>query len=100
MDDLNAQIIEELRSNGGAVAGNFEGMALVILTTTGAKSGAKRENPVASPASDDTIYVFSSAAGSPSDPVFYRKLVATPSAHVEMGTDSFDAEAIVVELRR
>jgi deazaflavin-dependent oxidoreductase (nitroreductase family) len=97
MNDFNARIIEEFRANGGVLGGGFAGMPVVILTTTGAKTGAKRENPVAYRSADDTIYVFASAAGAPRDPDWFRNLVANPAVHVELGTESFDAEAIVVD---
>ena len=46
MKDFNQKIIEEFRSNNGVVGGPFEGAPLVIITTTGAKSGKRRENPL------------------------------------------------------
>jgi len=94
MNDFNSQIIAEFRSNAGVVGGNFAGMPLVLLTTTGAKSGLPRINPLACQlAEDGTIYVFASKAGATTDPDWYRNLVANPAVHVEHGTESFDAVA-------
>ena len=97
MNDFNATIIDEFRANAGVVGGNFEGMPVVLLTTTGAKSGLLRTNPLVGRQIDDKLYVFASKAGAPSDPDWYRNLVANPRVHVELGAESFDAEAVTVD---
>ncbi len=93
MNDFNAGIIEEFRANHGKVGGGFEGAPVVLLTTTGAKSGKKRVNPLVSPPDGDVIYVFASKGGAPTNPDWYYNLLAHPEVQVEFGDDTFDAVA-------
>ena len=97
MDDFNTKIIEEFRSNAGKVGGGFEGAPMLVLTTTGAKSGKTRENPMMYLAEGDRIYVFASKAGAPTNPDWYRNLVAHPEVTVELGTERFGAVAAPVD---
>jgi deazaflavin-dependent oxidoreductase (nitroreductase family) len=96
MDDFNRGIIEEFRANHGKVGGGFDGASLVLLTTTGAKTGTQRVNPLATLAQNDTLYVFASKGGAPTDPDWYRNLVAHPDVEVEYGDEKFPAVARVV----
>jgi deazaflavin-dependent oxidoreductase (nitroreductase family) len=96
VNDWNAKIIDEFRSNEGRVGGPFEGAPVLLLTTTGAKSGQARVNPMMYLLDGDTIYVFASKAGHPSNPDWYHNLVANPAVQVEIGTETFDASAHVV----
>jgi deazaflavin-dependent oxidoreductase (nitroreductase family) len=97
MDDFNTKIIDEFRSNGGKVGGGFAGAPMLLLTTTGAKSGKTRENPMMYLAEGDRIYVFASKAGAPTNPDWYHNLVAHPEVTVELGTDRFEAVATPVD---
>jgi len=63
MNDFNRGVIEEFRANHGKVGGGFAGAPVVLLTTTGAKSGKKRLNPLVALVEGDTLYVFASKAG-------------------------------------
>ncbi len=85
--DFNKQNIDEFRRNGGKVGGQFEGFPLLLLTSTGAKSGTERVNPVAYFDIDDKIYVVGSAAGRESSPGWVFNLRANPQAAVEIGAD-------------
>ena len=97
MNDFNRQVIEEFRSNEGRVGGPFEGAPMVLLTTTGAKSGAERTTPlVCLPGDGETVYVFASKAGAPTDPAWYHNLVAHPDVTVERGTERYAATATPV----
>jgi deazaflavin-dependent oxidoreductase (nitroreductase family) len=96
MHDFNRGIIEEFRANHGKVGGGFDGASLVLLTTTGAKTGTQRVNPLATLAQNDTLYVFASKGGAPTDPDWYRNLVAHPDVEVEYGDEKFPAVARVV----
>lgn len=96
-NDFNSQVIAEFRANGGAVGGPFEGTRILLLTTTGAKSGLERVNPVVCRVEGDDIYVFASKAGAPTDPDWYHNLVANPEVGVELGADRFAARAVVLE---
>jgi len=95
-DDWNARIIEEFRSNEGRVGGQFEGAPLLLLTSTGARSGKERVNPMMYLAEGERLYVFASKAGAPTNPDWYHNLMAHPRAVVEVGADRFDVTASVV----
>ncbi len=97
MNEFNAQVIAEFRANGGKVGGAFEGATIVLLTTTGARSGLERVTPVVCRVDGDDVYVFASKAGAPTDPDWFHNLVANPEVGVELGTDTFRARAVVLE---
>lgn len=97
MNDFNAQVIAEFRANEGQVGGPFAGSTVLLLTTTGAKSGLERVNPVVARVEDDRIYVFASKAGAPTHPDWFHNLVARPEVTVELGAERFAARAVVVE---
>ena len=96
MSDFNSRIIEEFRANGGKVGGPFEGAPVLLLTCTGARSGAKRVNPMMYLDDGERLYVFGSKAGAPTNPDWYHNLVAHPQATVEVGEDRFDVTASVL----
>ncbi len=93
MKVFNANIVEEFRANGGKVGGPFEGADLLLLTTTGAKSGQPRLNPLAYLRIDGRLLIIGSYAGADVDPAWVHNLRANPRAHVEAGTQSYDVEA-------
>ena len=90
LHDMNRQIVEEFRANGGVVGGPFEGATLLLLHTTGAKSGAPRLSPLAYLTVDDKMLIIGSYAGAPKDPAWVHNLRANPKAHIEVGTDAYD----------
>lgn len=87
-NDWNAQIIEEFRANDGQVGGQFEGAPLLILHSTGAKSGQERLAPMMYQAVGDAYAIFASKAGAPTHPDWYHNLVANPEASIEVGTET------------
>jgi deazaflavin-dependent oxidoreductase (nitroreductase family) len=97
ISDFNSRVIEEFRANKGAVGGAFAGAPVVLLTTTGAKSGRERVKPlVALPADDGQLYVFASKGGAPTNPDWYHNVLAHPEVQVEYGSDRFSAAATEV----
>jgi deazaflavin-dependent oxidoreductase (nitroreductase family) len=88
MADWNSSIIAEFRANGGKVGGQFEGAPLLLLHTTGAKSGQERVNPVMYRQDGANLVVFASKAGAPTNPDWYHNLQANPSVSVEVGADT------------
>ena len=92
-NDWNRQIIEEFRANEGKVGGQFAGAPLVLLTTTGARSGQPRTSPMMYLDDDGRRYVFASKAGAPTNPDWYHNLKANPEVTVEVGTDELRATA-------
>ena len=92
-DDWNRKVIEEFRAHGGKVGGQFEGAPVLLLRTTGAKSGLERVNPMMYLEESGHLYVFASKAGADSHPDWYHNLVANPSVVVELGEETFEATA-------
>ena len=91
--DFNEQIIEEFHTNQGRVGGMFDGMPLLLLHHTGAKSGKSRINPLAYQADDGRYVVFASKGGAPTNPDWYHNLKVHPDVKVEVGTDTLDVVA-------
>jgi deazaflavin-dependent oxidoreductase (nitroreductase family) len=96
-NNFNQKIIEEFRANGGKVGGPFEGGNILLLTTTGAKSGQPRISPLAYSTDGDNIVVVASKGGAPTNPDWFYNLVANPIVTVERGTEQFQARATVPE---
>ncbi len=88
--DFNQAIIDEFRANGGVVGGPFEGATLLLLHTTGAKSGQPRVSPLAYLTVDGKMIIIGSYAGAPKDPAWVHNLRAHPRARIEVGTDAYD----------
>jgi deazaflavin-dependent oxidoreductase (nitroreductase family) len=95
MTDWNTAIIEEFRANGGKVGGQFDGAPLLLLHTTGAKSGQERVNPMMYRRVGDKYAVFASKAGAPTNPDWYHNLKAHPQVSVEVGTETVPMTARV-----
>jgi len=93
MQDFNAQIAAEFRANGGQVGGMFAGATLLLLTTTGAKSGARRLNPLVYYGEGERYMVFASAGGAARHPDWYFNLTANPEVTVEVGAETFRGRA-------
>ena len=91
--DFNAQIIEEFHSNEGRVGGMFEGMPLLLLHHTGAKSGKSRINPLAYQDDGGRYVIFASKGGAPEHPAWYHNLIAHPNTTIEVGTEEIDVVA-------
>ncbi|MEU4722635.1 nitroreductase family deazaflavin-dependent oxidoreductase [Nonomuraea dietziae] len=95
--DFNEKVIEEFRANGGRVGGYFEGSKLLLLTTTGAKSGNRVTTPVMYLPDGDRMVIIASNAGADNHPAWYHNLLANPDATVEVGTESFEAKPEQIE---
>jgi deazaflavin-dependent oxidoreductase (nitroreductase family) len=96
-NDWNDQIIAEFRANEGKVGGPFEGAPMVILTSTGAKTGKPHTNPLMYLPDGDRVVVFASMGGAPENPQWFNNLVANPEAEAEVGTEKFKVRAVVTE---
>jgi deazaflavin-dependent oxidoreductase (nitroreductase family) len=90
LNDFNRNIVEEFRANGGVVGGPFEGGNLLLLHTTGAKTGKSRLSPLAYLTVDGKMLIVGSFAGAPKDPAWVHNLRANPKAHIEVGTEAYD----------
>ena len=94
MADWNKQVIDEFRANDGRVGGPFEGRTLLLLHHRGAKTGTERVNPVAyQRLSPDSVAVFASKGGAPTNPDWFYNLVANPDVSVEIGSEAFPVHA-------
>ena len=91
--DFNARIIEEFRANEGVVGGMFDGVPLLLLHHTGAKSGKTRINPLAYQGDGGRYVVFASKGGAPTNPDWYHNLMAHPDVTIEVGTETLAAVA-------
>jgi deazaflavin-dependent oxidoreductase (nitroreductase family) len=94
--DWNRSTIEAFRANEGKVGGMWEGKPLLLLTTTGAKSGQRRTNPMMYLRDGDRLLVFASKGGAPTNPDWYHNLLAHPQVTVEVGTEVYEAAAIIL----
>ena len=90
---FNENIVDEFRANDGKVSGQFANANLLLLTTTGARSGQPRVSPLAYFRIDGKLIIIGSFAGADVNPAWVHNLRAKPSAHVEVGTESFDVTA-------
>lgn len=86
-NDFNRMVIEEFRANAGKVGGHFAGAPLLLLHTTGARSGRERVTPMMyQDLGGGAVAVFASKAGAPTHPDWYRNLAAHPEVSAEIGT--------------
>jgi deazaflavin-dependent oxidoreductase (nitroreductase family) len=93
----NGALIEEFRAGGGRVSGRMADTPLVLLTTTGARSGRPRTTPLGYVAdgSPDRLVLFASNLGAPAPPAWFRNLVARPFVQIEVGARRCAARASV-----
>lgn len=94
--DWNRKVIEEFHANGGKMSGPFAGSSLLLLHTTGAKSGQPRTSPLMYYRENGRIFIFASKAGAPTNPDWYHNIVAHPEVTVEIGTEKFPVTGVVV----
>src|SRR5687767_1278791 len=83
-NDFNRGIVEEFRATGGKVRGRFANRPLMLLTTTGAKTGLPRTTPLVYTTDGDRVVVIASKGGAPTNPDWYHNLVANPIVTVEL----------------
>ena len=92
----NRKLIEDFRASRGASDDPFAGRPLLLLTTTGVKSGRRHTTPLMYVPDRDRLLVIASNAGALAHPDWYRNLVAYPQATVEVGNETFEAGAVVL----
>lgn len=100
LNNWNRRVMEEFHAHAGKVGGPFEGRPLLLLTTTGAKSGQRHTTPLVYLPDGDRQFIFASKGGAPTHPDWYHNLVAHPEVTVEVGngsgTETFEATATVI----
>ena len=87
IDKLNQAVIKEFHANQGTVGGAMEGMPIVLITMTGAKTGRTLTRPLCYSRDGDRIVIIASYGGAPKNPPWYHNLVKTPVVTVEVGTE-------------
>src|SRR5215467_1975658 len=102
MSEINVDVIEQFRTNNGVIhSGMFKGARLLLLTTTGAKSGKQRINPLAFTRDGNNYVIIASKGGSPTHPDWYHNILANPEVRLEVatqsGVDQFRARARIAE---
>lgn len=93
MKAFNRAIVQEWRANAGRLSGPMAGRNLILLTTTGARSGQPRTIVVGFGRNGDNLVAIASNNGAPAHPAWYLNLLADPVATVELGADKFDIRA-------
>jgi deazaflavin-dependent oxidoreductase (nitroreductase family) len=94
VNEFNRNNIEEFRSNHGRLGGPFDGAPVLLLHTTGARSGQERVHPLIYLDDDGRYLLFASAGGVDSSPAWYWNLVANPDASIEVGDQNLDVHAV------
>ena len=97
MGAFNRALIEEFRANGGRLSGRFANSSLLLLTTTGAKSGQPRTVPLGYVRDGDRLIILAANAGAPAHPDWYHNLRANPLVTVELDAERFQAQASVAD---
>jgi deazaflavin-dependent oxidoreductase (nitroreductase family) len=97
MSEINdEQVIDQFRSNAGSVGG-FEGWPLLLLTTTGRRSGQSRVSPLVYSKDGDALVLAASKAGADDHPAWYLNIEADPNVHVEVGGEAYDTVARIAD---
>ena len=95
---FNRNLIDHFRANAGEIKeGIFKGAPILLLTTTGARSGATYTTPLVYTRDGDRLVVLASKGGAPTNPGWYHNLVANPTVTIEVGPDAYDARALVAQ---
>jgi deazaflavin-dependent oxidoreductase (nitroreductase family) len=95
--DMNTNIINEFRANKGKVGGMFEGATMILVHHVGAKSGTERIAPLVYLGEGNRIFIFASKGGADENPAWFHNLVANPKTTAEVGDETFEVTASVVE---
>ena len=93
MNEFNRKLIGDFRATGGRMSGPMEGRSLLLLTTTGARSGEARTTVLGYGREGDRYVVIASGNGAPAHPAWYRNLLADPRANLEVGPEKFAVRA-------
>jgi deazaflavin-dependent oxidoreductase (nitroreductase family) len=92
------RVVAEFRSRGGQVGGYHATMELLLLTTTGARTGQRRAVPLTYAPDGDRYIVTAGNAGSDRHPAWYHNLIANPDdVTVEVGDEAFKAVAVITD---
>lgn len=96
LNNTNLQVIEEFRANEGKIGGFLAGAPVLLLTTTGARTGKRSITPLMYLSQGVRLILFAAKAGAPTNPDWYYNLVAHPRVTIDLGTETFNATATVI----
>jgi deazaflavin-dependent oxidoreductase (nitroreductase family) len=99
MNEFNRKLISDFRATGGRMSGPMAGRSLLLLTTTGARSGEARTTVLGYGRKGDRYVVIASNNGAPAHPAWYHNLLADPHATVEVGPEKIAVRARTAEPR-
>jgi deazaflavin-dependent oxidoreductase (nitroreductase family) len=91
--DRDESVIAEFRASAGQVGGPFAGTSLLLLTTTGARSGKSYTHPLSYSRDGQRFVIVAANGGAPAHPGWYYNLIAHPDVTVEVGAETFPAWA-------
>ncbi|GAB2723828.1 nitroreductase family deazaflavin-dependent oxidoreductase [Nocardia thraciensis] len=91
IQEINKRVIEQFRA-GGEIDGMHRDR-LLLLTTTGRRSGTPHTTPMMFHRDGDRVVVIASNQGAPRHPQWYLNLTANPSVTVELGDETYSATA-------
>jgi deazaflavin-dependent oxidoreductase (nitroreductase family) len=91
----NESVVDEFRTNGGEVAGL--GFPVLLLTTTGTRSGRRVTVPLGFKVDAGRVFVVASNGGASRHPGWFHNLVANPAVIVEVGGQTYEGRARVVQ---
>jgi deazaflavin-dependent oxidoreductase (nitroreductase family) len=97
MNEFNRKVISDFRASGGQLSGPMAGRSILLLTTTGARSGEARTIVLGYGRDGDSFVVIASNNGAPAHPAWYRNLLADPRATVEIGPETIPVRARTAE---
>ncbi|MGH9273423.1 MAG: nitroreductase family deazaflavin-dependent oxidoreductase [Acidimicrobiales bacterium] len=96
LNAFNAGIVEEFRAKDGNVTGMFEGAPMVLITHTGARTGQLRTTPLVHTIDGGRVIIIASMGGAPTNPAWFHNIKANPRVTVELGGETFEAEAEIL----
>jgi len=98
MSDYNQRLMEEFRANAGQVGGSWEGRDLLLLTTTGRKSGKQHTTPMVYTRDGDRLLVYASKGGAPKHPDWYLNLVADENLRTRVAEKTEGVRSVILAL--
>lgn len=97
MRGFNRALVEEYRAHGGQLSGRMENSRLVLLTTTGARSGQPHTTPLGYGVDGDRLIVIASNNAAERHPAWYFNILADPKVTVELGSERYAARATIYQ---
>ncbi len=97
MSDWNKNVVAEFHANDGAVGGPFQGRPLLLLHHTGARTGAKRVNPLMYQKVESGYAIFASKGGADTNPDWFHNISSDPEVSIEVGGETLEVRARIAQ---